>query len=437
LTGIIRYVLLAAVLAFPSLSTAGPDTVLSANSRSIAVVTAYNRAGEPLTAGSGFVAGEGLIVTNYHVIGIAKSIKVSLGGRNVEVRGVVYGDRENDIVVLKTDAKDMRTVRLAASGSLRPGEKVYVISGSEGPGAAIHEGTFKGTKTVIHGKKALEIKASITYGSSGSAVFNAEGEVVGIVTFSIDRGTPLVWAMPAELIRDGLRANRKIKSVNTIIKEYGSTPEYWFYLGYFLLEAGAPGDAAGVLREAVRMKSGYADAYYYLAAAYEKLNRNKEAEAAYRKAVKTAPDFADAHFRLGVLLGKEGRFSESVTSLKEAVRHAPEFPNAYYSMGIACGKLGRQADSIEAYKKAVLLKPDFEDAYFNLGVAYQKSGAYRESAASFETLVRLRPDSAEGHYNLGLLYLVLKNKSSALESYKVLKGLNRGLAGKLLDLINK
>jgi len=430
---VIKSLVLIALVIFPVKAFADAGSVYRKAIGSIAVVTAYNRAGEELTEGSGFVADkEGAVVTNYHVIGIGKAIKVRIGGRVMDVKGVLYSDKENDLVVLKTGAGAIPAVRLGDSEKLRPGEKVYIVSGTEG---MAHEGVFKGTKTVMHGRRALEISVPASHGSSGSAVFNSDGEVIGIVTFFIDRGHPLVWAMPVNLIRGRTSSKDALLSVDRVIKEYSRTPEYWFYLGYYLSASGAHKEAAGVLKEAIRIKPGYADAYYYLGIASEKLSRNKEAEKAYRKAVKAAPDFADAWFSLGMLHGKQGLYREAIEAFRQAVRFAPDFPDAYYSMGVAYGKLGLFRESADAYKQTLRLKPDFGDAYYNLGIAFQKSAAYAESAAVFEKLIKLKPDYAEAHYNLGLVSLVLKDKDAALERYKVLKGLNPGLAGKLLNLI--
>jgi len=432
---ILKFILVTAFIVCPAISFADAGSVFKKTMGSIAVVTAYNRAGEPLTEGSGFVASaDGAIVTNYHVVGIAKAIKVRMGNKVLDVQGVIYGDKDNDLVVLKTKGKGMPAVRFGDSDKIREGEKVYIVGGTEGR-VKVHEGVFKGTKAVIHGRKALEISVPVTHGSSGSAVFNSAGEVIGIVTLFINRGTPLVWAMPVNLIRDRINSRGKIVSVDKIIKEYSRSAEYWFCLGYFLLKTGAPRDAIGVLREAVRLKPGYADAHYYLGIASDTLNRNKEAEGSFRKALRAAPDFADAHFSLGVLYGKQGLYKEAVEALKQAVKYAPDFPDAYYAMGVALGKLGRYREGIEAYKEAIRLKPDFPDAYYNLGLACEKTASYAEAAEVFKKLLKFRPKHAEAHYNLGMVYLVLKDKDAALERYKILKGISPGLAGKLLNLI--
>ncbi|MBI5664427.1 MAG: trypsin-like peptidase domain-containing protein, partial [Nitrospirae bacterium] len=127
---IIKFILVAAVIVFPVLSSADSGSVYKKTMGSIAVVTAYSRAGEPLTEGSGFVASDdGAIVTNYHVVGIAKAIKVRMGSKILDVQGVIYGDKDNDLVVLKTKGKGMPAVRFGDSDKIRQGEKVYIVSG--------------------------------------------------------------------------------------------------------------------------------------------------------------------------------------------------------------------------------------------------------------------------------------------------------------------
>ena len=49
--------------------------------------------------------------------------------------------------------------------------------------------------------------------------------------------------------------------------------------------------------------------------------------------------------------------------------------------------------------------------------------------------VRKNPDDAEAHYMLGLAYIVLKDRGSAMEQYKILKKLDTELANKLFNAI--
>lgn len=432
-----KFILLIAVLFFPALSSADADRVFKENQKAVVIVTAYNAKGQPLTEGSGFIASaDGAVITNYHVIGIAKDIKVKAVNGIMDIEGVIYADRENDIVILKIKGGNMPAVKFGDAGKINSGEKVYIISSSEDSGNMIHEGVFRRIRTILPGRKVIEITAPVSHGSSGSPLFNSGGEVIGITTFLMKRAENLIFAMPAELFRDNFKS-RKTSALKDIIKHYKNTAEYWFYLGYYLSEAGAYKEAADVFREAIRLKSGFADAYYYRGVAYEKLGKYKKAAQAYKEAIKSKTDFTDAHFSLGVTYGKLGMYKEALEVLKQAVRIEPDFADAYYNMGVACEKLGMYREGIEAFKQAVSLNPNFIDAYFNLGIVYEKSGSYTEAEAAFQKVLKFKPNYAEAHYNLGIVYLLLKDKDSAAERYKILKTINTELANKLFQLIYK
>jgi Flp pilus assembly protein TadD len=433
-----KLILLIALLLLPALSSADNYTVFRENQDSIVVVTAYNKKGEPLTEGTGFIASaDGAVITNYHVIGIAKEIKVRQGSRVLNVEGVIYADKENDFVILKVKGKDLPPVKFGDAGKLNSGEKVYIISSSKDSGNTIFEGIFRRVKTISPGRKVVEITAPVSHGSSGSPLFNSHGEVIGITTFLIKRAENLILAMPADLIRDKLKMRGPITSIESIIKNYQNTAEYWFYLGYYLSEVGAHKDAIDVFKEAIRLKPGFADARYYRGVAYENLGKYKEAARDYRDAIKSKADFADAHFSLGITYGKLGMYKEAVEVLRQAVKLEPDFADAYYNLGVAYGKLGMYGEGIEAGKQAVTLKPDFADAYYNLGIAYEKSASYPEAAAAFQRVLKYRPDYAEAHYNLGIVYLFLNNKGAALGKYRELKAIDTKLAEKLFSLIKK
>ena len=433
-----KFILLIALLLLPALSSADNYSFFRNNQDSIVVVTAYNKKGEPLTEGTGFIASaDGAVITNYHVIGIAKNIKVRSGIKVLNVEGVVYADKENDFVILRVKGKDLYPVKFGDAGKINSGEKVFIISSSKDSGNTISEGTFRRMRTISPGKRVVEITAPVSHGSSGSPIFNNEGEVIGLTTFLIKRTENLILAMPTDLIRDKLKISGPITSIAGIIKNYQNTAEYWFYLGYFLSEVGAHKDAIDVFKEAIRLKPGFTDALYYRGVAYENLGKYKEATKDYRESIKSKADFADAHVSLGITYGKLGMYKEAVEVLRQAVKLEPDFADPYYNLGVAYGKLGMYKEGIEAGKQAVMLKPDFADAYYNLGIAYEKSASYAEAKAAFQKVLNYRPDYAEAHYNLGIVYFLLNDKAAALEKYKVLKVLDTKLADKLFSLIKK
>ena len=60
---------------------------------------------------------------------------------------------------------------------------------------------------------------------------------------------------------------------------------------------------------------------------------------------------------------------------------------------------------------------------------------YKEARDSYKQAIRIKPDNAKAHYNLGYTYVLLNDKASALEQYKILKNLDSELANKLFNMI--
>jgi len=98
-------------------------------------------------------------------------------------------------------------------------------------------------------------------------------------------------------------------------------------------------------------------------------------------------------------------------------------------------KLKTYSKAIEAYKQTIRINPDDAIAYCNLGFAYDQLGFHEDAREAYIQAIRIDPDYAEAHYSLGVAYLLIKDRDSALNEYKILKELDINLANELFDLI--
>ena len=140
------------------------------------------------SAGSGVIvdAGNGIVITNHHVIKDADEVQVSLvDGRNynAEVKG---SDPDLDIAVLKIDADNLVDVALADSEVLQVGDFVVAIGNPFGLGQTVTTGIVSAlgrSGLGIEGyENFIQTDASINPGNSGGALVNLRGELVGINT---------------------------------------------------------------------------------------------------------------------------------------------------------------------------------------------------------------------------------------------------------------
>ena len=159
--------------------------------------------------GSGFVVdGDGLIVTNNHVIDGAEHITVVLhDGSEVEakVRGV---DSKTDLALLevKTD-KPLTALHFGNSDEARVGDWVMAVGSPFGLGGSYTAGIISARGRDINSgpyDDFLQVDASINRGNSGGALLNSRGEVIGVNTaiFSPNGGNVGIgFAVPAKLAK--------------------------------------------------------------------------------------------------------------------------------------------------------------------------------------------------------------------------------------------
>jgi len=420
----------------PAVSLADADRIFKLNNKAVVVVVAYDEKGNAISQGSGFIVRrDGAVVTNYHVISKARSIKVKAGDKVFDVEGLIFTDKENDLVILKAKAKDMPIVKLGVIEKANIGEHIYVISSPVGLENTISDGLLSGIREIDEKRKILQITAPVSPGSSGGPVFNRNGEVIGVVTMLIKEAQNLNFAMPVKLIKDKISSKSVTEIKGSGVEDYEMTAEYWFYLGIAHADLGKHEESVESFKQAIRLDPDCKEAHHNLGIAYAKSGRYEEAIESLKQAIRLYPDFAWAHYSLGSAYGKSGKYKEAIESYKQAIRLKPDFAKAHYSLGLAYFKSGKYQEAIKSYKRAIRLDPDDKSAHYNLGIAYFESGMNKEAIESFKQAIKINPDDARAHFLLGATCLILNDKGSALEQYKILKKLDTEMANVLFNLI--
>ncbi|MCQ2770796.1 MAG: S1C family serine protease [Clostridia bacterium] len=151
--------------------------------------------GNKVSAGSGVIyTNDGYIVTNYHVAGNTDlsgcEIKVEIADGTVYSAIYICGDVETDIAVIKIDKNDCHACKIGNSNTTVFGETIYCIGNPNGAGLTVTNGlisrknvssTINAGTVTIHIDGLFMISAPINAGNSGGGLFNAKGELIGIV----------------------------------------------------------------------------------------------------------------------------------------------------------------------------------------------------------------------------------------------------------------
>lgn len=219
----------------------------------------------PRGSGSGFVWDtEGHIVTNFHVIERAASIKVTLQGGQVFPARLVGQEPDKDLALLKIDAPKslLKTVTVGNTDSLKVGQKVLAIGNPFGLDQSLTVGVISALGREIQSQTGRRIQdvvqtdAAINPGNSGGPLLDSNGRVIGVNTqiyspsgasAGIGFAVPVnaVKRVVPQLIKYG-RTSRPVLGVRLVSDAIAQRNEI---KGVIIesVEPGGPADQAGII----------------------------------------------------------------------------------------------------------------------------------------------------------------------------------------------
>ena len=161
------------------------------------------------TSSGFFITADGIAVTNYHSIdGMAYANITLITGEKYPVEKVLYYDAGEDIAVLRISTLSAAGERTSAfsflpmvsSDTVRNGDITYAIGSPLGLQNSVTSGVVSSSSRTIEGFSipVIQNTASISTGSSGGALFNEYGQVIGITSAYLIYGNNMYLAVPMD-----------------------------------------------------------------------------------------------------------------------------------------------------------------------------------------------------------------------------------------------
>lgn len=200
----------------------------------------YDKSGSLLQSGSGFfLDSDGTAVTNYHVIDGGYSAKATTAdGKTYAVSGVYGYDKTLDIAILKVDGSGFVYLKQGAEDTVKGGAEVFAIGSPLGLANSISEGIISNTRRTVDSSTYIQITAAISPGSSGGALINKCGDVIGITAATIEDGQNLNLAIPisntSEVTKGTVVSLSSIYEADNTVQGYAecqSVPDFGAYFG--------------------------------------------------------------------------------------------------------------------------------------------------------------------------------------------------------------
>ncbi len=200
-----------------SLVTGSVADIYEAVSPAVVKISTTARNGGGL--GSGVVInGDGLILTNYHVVEGATTIEVSFSDGQTAIATVVETSEANDLALIDVDGiNNIVVAEIGNSNALRSGDEVIAIGNPLGLANTVTVGVVSGLERELGGNRSsaglshlIQLDAAVNSGSSGGGLFNASGELVGVPT-AIENPTGnavfigIAYAVPMSIALENLQ----------------------------------------------------------------------------------------------------------------------------------------------------------------------------------------------------------------------------------------
>ncbi len=169
---------------------------------SVVMITVHDPKGEVLGTGSGIMVGkEGYILTNHHVAsgGRYYSVRIEDDETIYKTDEVIKYNSVLDLSVIRIDRKLSPIPIYQGGKALVRGQKVVAIGSPLGLFNSVSDGIISGFR-VVDNVDMIQFTAPTSHGSSGGALLNMYGEVIGISTAGFDNAQNINLAVGYEAI---------------------------------------------------------------------------------------------------------------------------------------------------------------------------------------------------------------------------------------------
>jgi tetratricopeptide (TPR) repeat protein len=342
-------------------------------SGAVVVIQAYNTNNELVNEGSGVVISDkGYIVTNYHVLEGCQKLEVLHNKQVVPYVDIIGIDVSKDILILKIKAKRFPSIKIGNVQKINIGDRVYAIGSPLGFENTISEGIISGLRNdETTGRNLIQITASISPGSSGGAVVNDKGELIGISSFTAAEGQNLNFAIPID---------------DVLAVKIGSYSKDDSYKDFELFYKGYNADKNGNYQEAISYYTSYLTKY---------------------------PNDANAYLSRGNAKTDLEDYTGAIQDYSKAIEINPNFAGAYYNRGLAKYDLDDYRGAIQDYSKAIEINPNDAGAYINRGSAKHDLEDYTGAIQDYNKAIEINPNDAKAYIGRGLAKSQLGDKDGA------------------------
>lgn len=362
-----------------------PQKIFETYSKAVVIINCYDQSGIKKGQGSGVILEDrGIVITNFHLFAGSDKFDVVQKDTVIGYSEIIGVNIEKDIMVFKLYASDFPKISVGSSANLLVGDKVYAIGSPRGMENTISEGIVSGIRTVGKNKRNLiQITASLSSGSSGGAVFNAKGELVGISTMKIKGGENLNFMIPVDdvisTVENGLYEKQTIQALK------------YMYKGTDALESGNNYEAIDNFTKYIAMVPQESKAYNFRGRAHLNTKNFDKALLDFQKAIELDHSNKAAICNRGECYFLQEDYDNALADFTKVIAMDHEYYYAYFARGLTYAKLDEHKKAISDYNVVIKNVPDDVTAYINRGISHFAMEEYEKAISDWKRAIAIDP----------------------------------------------
>ena len=449
-----------------------PDDIYSRCSDAIVMIYNYDKGGALQGYGSGVVVSpKGLIYTNFHVIDMADRIEVRNGNTVYDSLPIVGFDPFNDAAILQLPEGNYHFINISNEREYKIGSSIYTLGNPQGYTKTFSYGIISAFREDLLPQQ-IQFDAPIAPGSSGGALLNVKGELMGIPSYCITKGQNMNFAIPVfrfidipvvdnndplqmEYINDliGLyeyfkQQDNSDRIVSSYVNLYKNDTLKWIFAGKLYEKNGLYDSAINCFTRAIELNPDDYESFKLRGDCYNKsfdtvkalsdyessisLNKNfietylaranyyhytlkdyKKAIEDYNMVLKINPEYdfvytEKANCKLGIN-DKEGAIQE----LSNSLMWKNDNPVLYKQRAEIYSSLKMYGDAINDYTIALYSSPMEIDFYLYRAVLYSKIDEPLNAISDYQEYIKFNAGDPTAYNNLAYAYMNIEEYSLA------------------------
>ncbi len=397
-----------------------------------AVVKLYSYNNNRMATGQGsgvILKSKKWLITNAH--NATGSILVAEhNGKEILLDSVLLLDNETDLMVIRIETKtgkeldNIPDLKIFNSDNITIGQRIYAIGSPLDFENSISEGIVSGIRIKSDTlKKMIQITAPISGGSSGGAVVDAKGRLLGISSMQMaGQGVQNInFAIPVNDVFETLEhgpkkpsrndyKNRMLKAdeefnmnhyehalsnyYSALSTKLASTDDFYktrYMMGRCYMNLYVTDSAIACFTDSKKYKPLKTMSYYFLGYVHTRAKQFEKARLAFKLAIMLDSTYADAYTGLAFLYFKKNEMDNALTWIGKSISIDKNNSNTNYVMARLLLQQGMHDKGIELLEGLVSINKNFAEGYYFLADAYLNKGNTDKAFEMQQKAYRLNP----------------------------------------------